>query len=179
MYTFICFHGCGQLLPAFRLILNTLQTHLKKRHQCEFHFIQGNYKLPDKGYAWYDNDNPTDHLKNIQATFFDLQNKENVILLGFSEGGRYALELALLNQTEPNNPIKAVIALAPSYVPSRTSACTLPVLLVVSPQDEMVTRKESLKWARHFSQLTVCETNKGHKICFTENIRTEIDKLLV
>lgn len=185
---FICFHGCGQTNVVFKQLLKNLESKIKKKYDADFHYIQGNFKLKDKGYSWYKENtkngeyrvNLQEREKQLGLSYFNLQNKTNVILIGFSEGGMYVLDMAMKFCNNENNPIIGVISIAPPYSTDikYDYQCNIPGMIIVSPQDKNIYVKNSIKWLKHFTNLTKEITDKGHKVHFPLFIRDRIMKLI-
>lgn len=188
-FNIFCFHGCGQTPQVFKQLLKNLETKITKKYDCTFHYFQGNYKLPDKGFAWYKDKstkygyfiNKFERKKDIASTNKKIEEHTNVILLGFSEGAMYAMDLAL-NFGDKSNII-GIVGLAPPYSidvlnKKGDNKSELPGVMIVSSQDKNVKKKESEKWERHFSNLKKHETDKGHKVHLSAAVRDDIMKIL-
>lgn len=185
-YNFFCFHGCGQTPFVFQQLLKNLEKNAKTKHKfdCEFYYVQGNFKLKENGYSWYKESNGKIDLQereiNLSKTFSLIKNSTNVILVGFSEGALYILDLTLKYFKNKVSPIIGLLSIAPPYsiYNKINDICNIPGILIVSDKDENVPKKESEKWMKHFTNLIKYTNNKGHKIYLPLNIRDEIMKLL-
>jgi len=121
--------------------------------------------------SWFQN-------RRFKSSPVYIKDLENVILLGFSEGAMYALDIAL--KYSADKKIVGVISIAPPYSTNVVSKsnCDLSSILIVSKYDQNVLMKESLKWKRHFNNMIVHETNKGHKVHYPAVIKDEIIKMM-
>ena len=176
-FNFYCFHGCGQTPEVFKQLLKNLEKNAITKHKldCDFHYVKGNFKLKEKGYSWYKEPNKRGgggyrvDLKTrenkLSKTFSEIKTKTNVMLLGFSEGAMYALDLAMKYSVHKESPIIGVVAIAPPFSPDAIAKykCHLPGVLIVSDNDFNVSKKESEKWEKHFLNL-IKHTNNNSLI---------------
>ena len=140
MIDILCFHGCGQEKYIFSSLLKNLQNNLKL---CNWKFLEGKFSKKDGGFGWYKYKD-TDHTEIVSSCYFDILKHikipSNTILLGFSEGGQFVLDIA---QTLPN--IKGVIALSPSYsvsIPKTNINC--PVIFIYSNIEDKYIKKKCI-----------------------------------
>lgn len=164
--TILCFHGCGQDPKTFSSLLGSLQKNLKKHN---WSFRKGFYHKREGGWGWYkyrDCDesieiDPSDYYGIIREIGESIEEPENTVLIGFSEGAQFALDLA---QRFTN--IRGVVAISPSYaigIPKMTLIS--PVVLITSPNDDKVMKKYADKWKKHIKgEVTEIKHFKGHKV---------------
>jgi predicted esterase len=182
--TVLCFHGCNQNKTLFQSLMKSLQKNLKQHDWC---FIQGFYKI-EEGFGWYTYSNQKkkskvwkDGLqidikkseKDKQKIIDQYKNKKKIVLIGFSEGGQFALDLS---RYMPN--VVGVVALSPSYqVTVGNDEVICPVVLVTSSKDCRVARKYSEKWKKLITgELKEWSHPKGHKVYLPKEIRDLIKK---
>lgn len=175
MIDIICFHGCGQDSQIFSSLLKNLQNNCKNHNWI---YVNGSFAKKGGGYGWYKyKDNNQNEI--INSCYSDICNKivnpENTILIGFSEGGQFVLDIA---QLFPD--IKGVLSISPSYsnnLPKTKIYC--PVVFVYSTIEDKYIKKSVSKWKK----LTVgtvkeIQHNKGHKIYIPLETRTIIKNTL-
>jgi len=198
IFNFVCFHGCGQTDIIFRQLLKNFEPRMNKlhknnsneliKHTCTFEYIRGNHALKEGGFSWYRDEskkgvykiNKQEREKRLLNTFSSLKNKENVILIGFSEGAMYVLDLAMKYYNDKNNSIIGVVALSPPYSIDVLSndICETPCIIVTSEKDKNVSMKESMKWIKHYTNNIIHRNDKGHKVHLPLNIRDDIIKIM-
>jgi surfactin synthase thioesterase subunit len=104
---------------------------------------------------------PSDYYGIIREIGESIEEPENTVLIGFSEGAQFALDLA---QRFTN--IRGVVAISPSYaigIPKMTLIS--PVVLITSPNDDKVMKKYADKWKKHIKgEVTEIKHFKGHKV---------------
>lgn len=182
------FHGCGQNKETFNNLLKPMKAHkMGWTTVCR----DGFYSL-SKGRSWYNladsapnpyrkplpqNPKLNQCYRNIVAEAKKYNQK--VVLLGFSQGAMFVCELAYRFRNDPENPIAAVVAIAPPYFDrwkwnAREGVCHIPLVLVTSPGDTCVRPADSAQWCRHFSTSHIYESNQGHKTHFSGDLRALI-----
>lgn len=177
MIKVICFHGCGQEANLFKSLLKSLESNNKQHNWI---YLQGKYAKEGGGWGWYKYDE-IDYLdidqccrKNDITKIIEMigENQSDTVLLGFSEGGQFALDIA---QHLPN--IRGVIALSPSHdkcIGKEIINC--PVVLVTSNNDAKVMKTYSNKWKKHMTNCVEVSHVKGHKVYLPLEIRDIIKK---
>jgi len=159
----ICFHGKGQSPDIFKSLLKSLENNMKDyifiyqkcKYQDCFQSLAENRFL-NRNYSWY-NENLEDKLKDIQE--FEDKLDSNTILIGFSEGSCFALELAQFHR------VKGVIAISPCYPENSHKTVIIdPVILITSINDCKLSKKYAKKWKKKIPNLTEISHNKGHKV---------------
>lgn len=173
MVKIICFHGYGQNPELFRSLLRSLQKGL--RHH-EWVYLRGFYHKQEGGWGWYkykDNDNDSkvwDENKEIDEKnrYSDMEkigetieNPEETVLIGFSEGGQFALDLA-----QRFVSIRGIVAISPAYSNGlKKWQLTSPVVLITSVNDDRVAKRYSNKWKKCMKgEVTELNHFKGHKV---------------
>lgn len=166
----VCFHGRGQDPIIFKSLLKSLQNNLKT---CEWFYITGKYSIDD-GYGWYSSKkDEKDRIKDIEELKDIVSNN---ILLGFSEGACFALDLAQFY------PVKGVIALSPSYLSNICSGVMTenPIILITSINDLKISKQYAKKWRKYIKEkehnLVEISHTKGHKIYLPKETRDIIIK---
>lgn len=104
-----------------------------------------------------------------------------ILLVGFSEGASFVLDLVHSYQGDPDCPfIGAVVISPPSlrHFPNDQviDPCTsIPIALICSLRDRQVSARQSLKWCKWFPEAEVISSDLGHKIPFQRSqIRNRI-----
>jgi len=168
-----CFHGCGQEPVIFQSLTKSLQKNLK---EYEWVYLKGNYPKNEGGWGWYkykdnnskvwddnmeiDQTNRKRDLVTISNMINEKSDPENSVLIGFSEGGQFVLDLA---QIIPN--IRGVVAMSPAYQKGLNSARIMcPVILITSSNDSRVMKRYSDKWKKIIENITEIDHTKGHKV---------------
>ena len=161
MIKVFCFHGCGQDKTLFKSLLKSLENN-NKNHKWVY--LQGIYK-EEEGWGWYkyiDMDIDQDCRKRDISNIIDMigENQSETVLLGFSEGGQFALDLA---QHLPN--IRGVVAISPSYDKCiGKEIIKFPVVLITSNNDAKVMKTYSNKWKKYITNYIEVTHSKGHKV---------------
>lgn len=165
----ICFHGCGQNPDLFMSLLKPM----KKKLPSNFKWVfpKGNYFKGNNKWGWYDRDYDEDILEKgiSDDDITKYKNTEDCILIGFSEGGEFALELS-----QYINNVKAVIAMSPSYNKTvKKININCPIILISSINEHKTVKKYILKWKKLILNTNLQEINhyKGHKVYVPPNIQ--------
>ena len=165
----ICFHGCGQNPTLFMSLLKPM----KKKFQSDFKWVfpKGEYYKGHNKWGWYDRDYDEDVIdKGISPNnITKYKNIEHCILIGFSEGGEFALELA-----QHLDNVKGVIAMSPSYNKTvKKININCPVILISSINEHKISKKYILQWKRLILDTNLQQINhyKGHKVYIPPNIQ--------
>lgn len=175
MVNILCFHGCGQDSQIFSSLLKNLQKTLKS-HKWEY--IEGKFPKKVSGFGWYKyrDIDQTDIISSCYSDIIDyIINPSDTILIGFSEGGQFVLDIA---QTLPN--IRGVVAMSPSYnvsIPKTHIHC--PVIFIYSNIEDKYIKKSVHTWKKQIiGHITEITHNKGHKIYLPEDTRNTIKNVL-
>jgi predicted esterase len=195
----VCFHGRGQTMDGFSDLLKTFRKKAKSRGlPWVFHHRQGFFPArvlgsggrgnKYSGYGWYDTDSKTGDMLPLSDKFLkhkhdcfehlvrfsEGHNDALIILLGFSEGAAFALDMAHTYCERANSPFIGVIAVAPPSLPhfpndsvSMARPCReMKTLIFGSKQDKCVPLRQCTKWAKWFPSSEVLTSDMGHKIPF-------------
>ena len=169
MTKIVCFHGCGQTPNLFKSLLKSL---IKKDH--EWVFPKGPYHNKDGGWGWYIRNYDEDEGEESIKITSDIQKYNDSVLIGFSEGAEYALELSQHLQN-----ICGVVAISPSYNKNiQKIKIKCPVVLISSINEDKVCKKYIKKWKKIIDGDSLTEINhfKGHKVYLPEKIRKIINE---
>jgi predicted esterase len=175
MVNIYCFHGCGQNTEIFKSLLSSLQKNLNSHNWV---YLRGKYSKNNNGWGWYsyNDDYEECRIQDLINLRKLIENPENSILLGFSEGAQIALDLA---QYITN--IKGVIAMSPSYKNDFSNiVIKCPVVLITSKNDSKISKKYSDKWKKHIKNVIEINHMKSHKVYLplkTRNIVRNVYKL--
>lgn len=165
----ILLHGRGQSPEVFTRLNSVLIKKCMLPMQCP----AGHYRLKTGGYGWYAGD-------RVQFDKFHrmLGDSTDNILIGFSEGGRFAMEYTL---RYPGS-VALLVCMCFPFPPSRLHdrlACslTVPALLVTSPSDAVSNQRQMpyvdrLFAAGHRPEYLVHD--KGHKVFWGAYIRNPV-----
>jgi predicted esterase len=174
---------------VFAKLLQNTRRIFEKKYNCTFEFITGHYKLKEKGFAWYKGDGDGRYRDNEEVMadyFFHIQNKKNVLLVGFSEGAMYAIDLALRYRLTDKNPIIGVVSIAPPFsrdmlppdMKRSSHICDIPIVMVGSYADEHVAFYKSQKWLPYFTTSFLHTNEKGHKVHIPLEVRRDMMRIL-
>ena len=173
MLNIYCFHGCGQTPNLFKSLLKSLE---KNNKQHNWVYLKGFYPKDEGGWGWYKykdtnlrkcdekmeiDNSDHDYYSNMESIEKIIKYPQDTVLIGFSEGGQFALDLS---QRFTN--IRGVVAISPSYaIGIPKYVITFPVVLITSINDDRVMKKYLDKWKKHMKD-NVTEINhfKGHKL---------------
>lgn len=165
MVNIYCFHGCGQNVEIFKSLLSSLEKNLKAHNWV---YLRGKYYKKRGGWGWYTPmGSEMDWERDIKLVVDLINEPENSILIGFSEGGQMALDLV---QYIPD--IKGVVAMSPSYNSGVKIRC--PVVLVSSRNEDKIMKKYACKWKKCIENVVEINHNKGHKVCLSLDTRNII-----
>ena len=165
----ICFHGCGQDVKIFRNLLKSLQATLKSHSWV---YLRGKYYKKGGGWGWIGDIN--DRMSDIVELSYKICNPKNTILVGFSEGGEIALELA---KYIPD--IRGVVSMSPSYTMDISKSIIMcPVVLITSTNDEKYMRRCADKWRKKIIDIIDISHTKGHRVYLPSETRQIIKKKL-
>jgi len=174
MTKIICFHGCGQNPQKFKSLLKSLVKEYKDNEK--WIFPKGPYYKKDGGWGWYNRD--YDREESEDNPIQDLDEYKNIgkcILLGFSEGAEFALELS-----QYLRDIQGVVAISPSYSNTiKNIEITCPVIMITSINDDKIFKKYTKKWRKliNSENLTDIIHFKGHKVYLPKQTRDVIHRL--
>ena len=177
MINVLCFHGCGQDPNLFKSLLQSLENNNK---QHKWMYLHGIYTKEEGGSGWYKyTDLGMDQLfrKRDISKIIDMigENQSETVLLGFSEGGQFVLDLA---QHLPN--IRGVVAISPSHdkgLGKEIIKC--PVVLVTSNNDAKVMKTYCNKWKKYMTNFVEVSHLKGHKVYLPVETRYIIKRNMV
>jgi predicted esterase len=174
---YVCFHGRGQTADMFKSLTKSLSRTTMTLGDNIWVYMQGKYPVVndnDNGWAWYD-DNKTRENDLIDVSNI-ISKYKLIVLMGFSEGAQFALELAYICQN-----IKGVVAISPSFDSkfiSKNKIC-VPVILITSHREDKISKKYAEKWKKCIDSacLTQIDHDKGHKVYLPANTRNVITNL--
>lgn len=177
MVNIYCFHGCGQNSQVFKSLLSSLEKNLPK---CNWFYPHGKYYKNDNGWGWYKYDDEVTikhEVKKLDLLEYTnlIKSPNNTILIGFSEGGQFALDLA---QYIPN--IKGIVAISPSYT-FELSRCNIecPVVLITSQYEDKIMKRYAEKWKKYIKNVIEINHNKGHKVYLPRDTRDIIKNMVL
>ena len=168
----ICFHGCGQNPTLFKSLLKPIKKQFSK--DSKWLFPKGEWFKGHNKWGWYDRDYD-ENITEKGISLDDIIKYKSIgdcILIGFSEGGEFALELA---QNLDN--VKGVIAMSPSYNKTvEKLKINCPVVIISSINENKIVKKYIVKWKKHILHSNLHEINhyKGHKVYIPPNIQNFI-----
>jgi predicted esterase len=170
MIKIFCFHGCGQNVDLFKSLVKSLETNNK---QHSWVYLQGKYSKEEGGWGWYKYDDDLDIIQSCRKSDIRKiikmigENHGEIVLLGFSEGGQFALDVA---QHLPN--IRGVVAISPSHDKGIcTEMIKCPVVLVTSNNDAKVMKMYFNKWKKYMTDCVEVSHLKGHRVCLPVETR--------
>lgn len=181
MVNIICFHGCGQNIDIFKSLIKPLH---KNNIDHNWVFLQGKY-LTDNGWGWYkyiENDMIDCNSRNIDIeSIINIikKNGNDLVLLGFSEGGQMALETSqIITKKYSDIIIKGVIAISPSYNMGLRVQIDMPVILITSVVESKNIKNSVIKWRKYIKNVVIISHNKGHKIYLPLSTRDIIKNVI-
>lgn len=175
MTTFYSLHGCGQNADTFKSLLKPL---INKTKNDKWIHLQGKYP-EGNGWAWFsynkyfelEEDKKQDDIEQIIDKIKD--NAENTILIGFSEGARFALEIA------QHITLKQIIAISPSYEKTEGESINTPTVLIYSRNESKIIKRSCKKWLKYLNNVIEIFHDKGHKVYLpSETIKIILNKLI-
>ena len=191
-----CFHGCGQNGIMFQNLIKDIYKSLSKKGDT-FEFPDGQFPLHKAGkdndkFGWFLTYPHTlewsNDLKIIQTDtqreidkWINCIKKEpgDVGVMGFSQGGGMALELA----THCDNIVQVVVfsPVPPPFYGNDyndynkyNDQTNTPVTMIISEQDKIVDCQYSRIWHSIFDNISEIIHDKGHKVGLHKKIYREI-----
>lgn len=192
------FHGRGQTKDVISSLLSPLTKKLGSRIPCEVHSRDGFYPVaPDNraakgrsrgGFTWYKYTDPdqmprhelvtsgtdADHMREFIASVRIASEKLNnapVLLVGFSEGASFALDMAMhMDDGNDECPVVGVIAISPAAPHASTPLTTvvsdsIDVMITTDKKDKCVPPAHSRRWIRNFPHARVVQVDEGgHRV---------------
>jgi len=193
----LAFHGFGQNKDLLNMFIKSFAKKCKVDYTC----FNGSYELPQreddekdkkdkKSYCNYKYSN-MEHSEIMQNVWKEknplpiwksqdelkgyMITPGKKVVFGFSEGGMVAFQMAI---AFPDQVSLLIIASSP--FPGNMDDCKVkcPVVIISSPQDEVVDAEKTKLWGQYCDQVTFIEHSKGHKIFLPGQLKEEIRKIL-
>lgn len=150
----ILLHGRGQSPEVFKRLNASLVRKAKLPSQCP----PGHYRLKSGGYGWYSGDRA--QFETFKKT---LGSSRDNILVGFSEGGRFAMEFT----SRYPDAVALVVAMCFPWPRRLVGDLTVPAFVITSPSDAESNRRHLVHVDRLFASghrpVTLVH-DKGHRV---------------
>lgn len=183
-------HGCFQNSEIVSVLMKDYIKKIKSgtNDQVAFHFLNAQYKHPDKGLMWYETVLDLDRIGTNDIPDTDVQNtldyveswimsNQITILIGFSQGGNVVSTYLRLRNNDRHISTAAIIS---GYDFPRYTDYSIPyigLILVHSEEDKVVDYRLTPKTSLYHC---ILKHEKGHIICCRSSFVTSfVNELLM